>query len=159
MLLHSLCDDLTNPPERHVEGKYFKGVGKANQRRKPSREPGLPGIGPVGGLPIAIVNQVTLVIDDFDHLWERPQIRETAGQVPFFSALENVRVKYRADESRARLHGAQTSVSDLKGQDLGTGGHAVALGLLWEVTRSDACNVCPVGAFSKQKKKRQFTMA
>lgn len=36
----------------------------------------LPCIGPVGGFPIAIVNQVTLVVDDFNHLWETRERKE-----------------------------------------------------------------------------------
>lgn len=81
-------------------------------------------------------------------IFERRERRQIKGrQERHIFTLEKVQVKYRADKSCARLHGAQTSVSDLKGQDLGTGGHAIALRLLWEVTCSDACNMCSMGTF------------
>lgn len=76
---------------------------------------------------------------------ERQEIKRRQDRDDF--TLQKFQVKYRADESCARLHGAQTSVSDLKGQNLGAGGHAIALRVLWEVTRSDACNMCPMGTF------------
>lgn len=106
----------------------------------------------MGSFSIAIVHQVTLVVDDFNHLLSDGRDDRLKGwRDRHIFTLANVQVNYRADESCASLHGAQTSVSDLKGQDLGTRGHAIALRFLWEVTRSNACNMCSMGTFSKQQ--------
>lgn len=56
---------------------------------------------------------------------------------------------YRADEPCACFHGAEAGVSNLQGQDLGTGGNAIALRFLREVTCCNTCHMCPMSTFKR----------
>lgn len=51
---------------------------------------------------------------------------------------------YRSDEACSRLHCAQASVSYFQRQDLSTWGHAVSLGLFWEVPCRYTGDVSPM---------------
>lgn len=67
VLLRSLCDHLTNPPERGQIDINSDIVVKPPPPTYMLLQY-LPRVGPVGGFSVAIVNRVTLVVDDFNHL-------------------------------------------------------------------------------------------